>query len=180
MDVSDEVLYATLERDTVSTHRKYWEECRSSGNDSSNCMSYLSMLSAPGVGDAFNPRRYRIYELKFMPYAIKESRYVGPDGKYISTEFATARDWVYAARDMLWLNPGSLHPSASEGNMYIALCRLCNIPPEETPNFEEDPYDLWGCHMSEGCMAKWRQFIDERVIPALEPMWKDGRWCPGR
>jgi hypothetical protein len=175
MNVSDEELYRCLERDTVTVHKKYWDKCRASGNDNTKCMSFLSMLSAPGVCDAFNPRRYRVYELKFMPYAIKESEYVNGDGNYVSTDFATARDWVYACRDMLWINPNSLHPSASEGNMYIALCRACGISQDERPTFEDDPHDLWGCHMSERCMASWRKFVDERVIPALETMRKDGK-----
>lgn len=175
MNVSDEELYRCLERDTTTVHKKYWAKRRASRNDNTKCMSFLSMLSAPGVCDAFNPRRYMVYELKFMPYAIKESKYVDSDGNYVSTDFDTARDWVYACRDMLWINPNSPHPSASEYNMYMALCRTCGIPLDERPAFEDDPYDIWGCHLSEGCMASWRKFVDERVIPALETTWKAGK-----
>lgn len=172
MNVSDEELYRCLERDTATVHKEYWDKRRASGNDNTKCMSLLSILSSPGAGDAFNPRRYRVYELKFMPYAIKESKYVDSDGNYVSTDFVTARDWVYACRDMLWINPNSLHPSASENNMYMALCHTCGIPHDECPKFEADPYDCWGTHLSEGCMSSWRKFVDERVIPELETMFK--------
>ena len=175
MNVSDEELYRSLERDTVTVHTKYWDKCRASRNDNTKCMSLLSAMSAPGECDAFNPRRYRVYELKFMSYAIKESKYVDSDGNYVSADFATARDWVYANRDMLWINPKSLHPSASEYNMYLSLCRTCGIPQDEEPAFEDDPYDMWGCHLSEGCMASWRKFVEERLIPALETKRKDGK-----
>ncbi len=57
--------------------------------------------------------------------------------------------------------------------MYIALCRTCDIPQDECPVFETDPSDMWGSHLSEGCMASWRKFVDERVIPKLETMFKD-------
>lgn len=171
MNLSDTTLYETLQRDTATPTREYWDSCQRKGYTSAKGKLCASLKSQPGVVDAFNPRRYRIYELKFMRYAIRKSKYVDGNGEYRSIEFPTAKDWLHAARDFIWLNGKSLTPSASEYNLYMAVCNVCGIPQDERPMFETDPYDAWGTHLSVKCMYKWRAFMKKRVIPVLETRW---------